>query len=285
MEGARVRGALSLPPRNASVQSGRGTDPLNTRRSIKRWCGIARTTASRCATWRTSIRSGSTRATPSSSRPPRPSPTASEFVLRLFAVFSTIARLTEASRYFMLRKVAIKVVRHLGVVGECNIQYALDPKSERYCIIEVNARLSRSSALASKVGHRLISSVSLPNVNGAADVTSLTFLFSCPGHRLPARLRGRETGVGEGPRQHSQLSDQDHDRVLRALLGLRRRKGPALGFEEVLARFGRPRIRDEVGGRGEWGREGGRRKEGEIDVVYVDTLHSRSWPLGGASRR
>merc|ERR1712194_623302 len=39
---------------------------------------------------------------------------------------------------------------HLGVVGECNIQYALDPKSERYCIIEVNARLSRSSALASK---------------------------------------------------------------------------------------------------------------------------------------
>lgn len=54
------------------------------------------------------------------------------------------------SEYFMLRKVAIKVVRHLGVVGECNIQYALDPKSERYCIIEVNARLSRSSALASK---------------------------------------------------------------------------------------------------------------------------------------
>lgn len=52
--------------------------------------------------------------------------------------------------YFMLRKTAIKVVRHLGIVGECNIQYALDPVSERYCIIEVNARLSRSSALASK---------------------------------------------------------------------------------------------------------------------------------------
>lgn len=52
--------------------------------------------------------------------------------------------------YFMLRRTAIKVVRHLGIVGECNIQYALDPKSERYCIIEVNARLSRSSALASK---------------------------------------------------------------------------------------------------------------------------------------
>jgi carbamoyl-phosphate synthase/aspartate carbamoyltransferase len=52
--------------------------------------------------------------------------------------------------YFMLRSTAQKVVRHLGVVGECNIQYALAPDSERYCIIEVNARLSRSSALASK---------------------------------------------------------------------------------------------------------------------------------------
>lgn len=50
----------------------------------------------------------------------------------------------------MLREVSIKVVRHLGVVGECNIQYALHPDSEKYCIIEVNARLSRSSALASK---------------------------------------------------------------------------------------------------------------------------------------
>merc|ERR1719171_785005 len=52
--------------------------------------------------------------------------------------------------YHMLRTTAINVVRHLGIIGECNIQYALDPKTERYCIIEVNARLSRSSALASK---------------------------------------------------------------------------------------------------------------------------------------
>ncbi|CAN0127258.1 unnamed protein product, partial [Ectocarpus sp. 13 AM-2016] len=52
--------------------------------------------------------------------------------------------------YFQLRRTALKVVRHLGVVGECNIQYALNPDSEEYCIIEVNARLSRSSALASK---------------------------------------------------------------------------------------------------------------------------------------
>lgn len=52
--------------------------------------------------------------------------------------------------YNMLRTTAIKVVRHLGVVGECNIQYALNPNSQEYYIIEVNARLSRSSALASK---------------------------------------------------------------------------------------------------------------------------------------
>ncbi|KAF9228415.1 carbamoyl-phosphate synthase [Gyrodon lividus] len=52
--------------------------------------------------------------------------------------------------YHMLRSAAIKVIRHLGVVGECNIQYALNPESREYCVIEVNARLSRSSALASK---------------------------------------------------------------------------------------------------------------------------------------
>ena len=50
----------------------------------------------------------------------------------------------------MLRTTAVNVIRHLGVIGECNIQYALNPFSREYCIIEVNARLSRSSALASK---------------------------------------------------------------------------------------------------------------------------------------
>ncbi len=54
------------------------------------------------------------------------------------------------NEYHKLREIAIKLIRHLGIVGECNIQYALDPKSEDYRIIEVNARLSRSSALASK---------------------------------------------------------------------------------------------------------------------------------------
>ncbi|MFO7868578.1 MAG: carbamoyl-phosphate synthase (glutamine-hydrolyzing) large subunit [Bacteroidales bacterium] len=54
------------------------------------------------------------------------------------------------SEYHKLREIGIKVIRHIGVVGECNIQYALDPNSEDYRVIEVNARLSRSSALASK---------------------------------------------------------------------------------------------------------------------------------------
>jgi carbamoyl-phosphate synthase large subunit len=55
-----------------------------------------------------------------------------------------------SSENFMLRSLSIQVIRHLGIVGECNIQFALDPQSEDYRIIEVNARLSRSSALASK---------------------------------------------------------------------------------------------------------------------------------------
>ncbi|MDD5497333.1 MAG: carbamoyl-phosphate synthase (glutamine-hydrolyzing) large subunit [Atribacterota bacterium] len=55
-----------------------------------------------------------------------------------------------ASENFKLRSYAIKLIRHLGIVGECNIQFALDPNSEDYRVIEVNARLSRSSALASK---------------------------------------------------------------------------------------------------------------------------------------
>ena len=52
--------------------------------------------------------------------------------------------------YHKLRELSIKIIRHVGIVGECNVQYALDPNSEDYRVIEVNARLSRSSALASK---------------------------------------------------------------------------------------------------------------------------------------
>jgi len=77
--------------------------------------------------------------------------------------------------YHMLRNTAIKVIRHIGIIGECNIQYALDPKSTDYCIIEVNARLSRSSALASKatgyplaaVAAKLSLGITLPEVQNA----------------------------------------------------------------------------------------------------------------------
>ncbi|OQR98727.1 carbamoyl-phosphate synthase, ammonia [Thraustotheca clavata] len=86
--------------------------------------------------------------------------------------------------YHMLRETALKVVRHLGIVGECNIQYALNPESEEYCIIEVNARLSRSSALASKatgyplafVAAKLGLGVNLPELkNSVTKSTSACF--------------------------------------------------------------------------------------------------------------
>jgi carbamoyl-phosphate synthase large subunit len=77
--------------------------------------------------------------------------------------------------YQMLRSIALKVIRHLQIVGECNIQYALDPKSRAYRVIEVNARLSRSSALASKatgyplafVAAKLGLGYSLPEIRNA----------------------------------------------------------------------------------------------------------------------
>ena len=64
-------------------------------------------------------------------------------------VVSPSQTLTNAE-FHMLRELAIRIVRHIGIVGECNVQYAFDPESDDYRVIEVNARLSRSSALASK---------------------------------------------------------------------------------------------------------------------------------------
>jgi len=86
--------------------------------------------------------------------------------------------------YHMLREAAIAVVRHLGIVGECNIQYTLDPNSEVYYIIEVNPRLSRSSALASKatgyplafVAAKLSLGIPLPEIrNSVTKTTSACF--------------------------------------------------------------------------------------------------------------
>ncbi len=86
--------------------------------------------------------------------------------------------------YMMLRDTAVRVIRHLGVVGECNIQFALNPESEEYIIIEVNARLSRSSALASKatgyplafVAAKLALGIELPKIrNSITRVTAGKF--------------------------------------------------------------------------------------------------------------
>lgn len=86
--------------------------------------------------------------------------------------------------YNMLRSTAINVIRHFGVIGECNIQYALSPSSEEYYIIEVNARLSRSSALASKatgyplayVAAKLALGMPLPKIkNSVTGVTTACF--------------------------------------------------------------------------------------------------------------
>ncbi|MEK7673145.1 MAG: carbamoyl-phosphate synthase (glutamine-hydrolyzing) large subunit [Patescibacteria group bacterium] len=84
------------------------------------------------------------------------------------------------SEYHKLRSLGIKVIRHLGIVGECNIQYALDPNSEDYRVIEVNARLSRSSALASKatgyplahVAAKLALGYTLPELKNAVTKTT-----------------------------------------------------------------------------------------------------------------
>jgi len=84
------------------------------------------------------------------------------------------------SEYHMLREIALKVIRHLGIVGECNIQYALDPVSRDYRVIEVNARLSRSSALASKatgyplahVAAKLALGYTLPELKNAVTKTT-----------------------------------------------------------------------------------------------------------------
>lgn len=84
------------------------------------------------------------------------------------------------SEYHKLRDLSIKTIRHLGIIGECNIQFALDPHSEDYRVIEVNARLSRSSALASKatgyplahVAAKLALGYTLPELKNAVTKTT-----------------------------------------------------------------------------------------------------------------
>lgn len=87
-------------------------------------------------------------------------------------------------QYHMLREISIKIVRTMGVIGECNVQFALDPRSNKYYVIEMNARLSRSSALASKatgyplayIAAKLILGYSLTSIiNQVTKVTQSSF--------------------------------------------------------------------------------------------------------------
>ena len=87
------------------------------------------------------------------------------------------------SEYHKLRQLSIMITRHIGIIGECNVQYALDPDSEDYRVIEVNARLSRSSALASKatgyplafVAAKLALGFALPDIKNAVTKTTSAF--------------------------------------------------------------------------------------------------------------
>lgn len=79
-----------------------------------------------------------------------------------------------------------QVIRHLGIIGECNIQFALHPESERYCIIEVNARLSRSSALASKATGYPLAYVATKLCLGAFCPIILSLFCTCTCHFLQA---------------------------------------------------------------------------------------------------
>ena len=123
--------------------------------------------------------------------------------------------------YNMLRTTAINVIRHLGVVGECNIQYALNPTSKEYCIIEVS--LAIMSAMLS------VDYMRLPG-----ERASFPLLRPCiQGHRLPARLHRRQARPRYPPQRDQELRHEGHERVLRAELGLRGRQDPALGPQEV----------------------------------------------------
>ena len=152
--------------------------------------------------------------------------------------------------YHLLRDIAIRVVRHLKIVGECNIQYALDPHSEEYRVIEVNARLSRSSALASKA-------TGYPLARVAAQLAL--------GYGLN-ELRNSVTGATTA------CFEPALDYVVV--------KVPALGFAEVSRRVAKSRFEHEVGRRGDGDRPPIRRS---VSKGVADARNRRLWT--GRQRR
>ena len=124
--------------------------------------------------------------------------------------------------YNMLRTTAINVIRHLGVVGECNIQYALNPTSREYCIIEVGLiLLSESGRSSPPAGQR----------------AALAFLSSrLQSNWLPTSLHRGKARPRHPSERDQELGDQGHISVLRAEFGLCRRQDPSLGPQEVQPR-------------------------------------------------
>ena len=144
----------------------------------------------------------------------------------------------------MLRTTAINVIRHLGVVGECNIQYALNPTSREYCIIEVNFRLI---AVRSRRNFhsRLTPSIPLGQRPSVPLVRA-----GVQGDRVPAGVHRGEARAGHPADRDQELGDQGHVRVLRAEPRLRRRQDPALGPQEVQPRQPPAQQQHEVRRRG-----------------------------------
>ena len=160
------------------------------------------------------------------------------------------------SEYYRLRECALAVVRHLGVVGECNFQYAVDPRSQEFRIIEVNARLLRSSALASKATGYPLACVAAKLALGS-DLVKLRNSFTSPDYvvaKVP-RWDLRHEGRGRGHRTDFR---GDHP------------EGPAHGRRELLRlRLGalRPRaLAPRPGGRGGHRRGGAQGAVADADV-------------------
>jgi len=164
--------------------------------------------------------------------------------------------------YHKLREIAIQVIRHLGIVGECNIQYALDPESDDYRIIEVNARLSRSSALASKatgyplawvaaklaLGHPL---TAVPNrvtgVTKACFEPALDYIVVKVPRWDLKKFRGVSTRIGSGMKSVGEVMgigrsfEEAFQKALRMLdIGVHGVIAQRMQFDDLETELGRP---------------------------------------------
>jgi carbamoyl-phosphate synthase large subunit len=167
------------------------------------------------------------------------------------------------SEYHKLRRIAIDVIRHLGIIGECNIQYALDPHSEDYRIIEVNARLSRSSALASKatgyplafVAAKLALGYTLPEIeNRITRVTKSCFepaldyiVVKVPRWDL-AKFKNVDLRIGSEMKSVGEVMSigRSFEEALQKALRMMGTGAPGLAAEDVFCGSGAANLRDAL---------------------------------------